>query len=76
MQGKVVGIYLFTSKKNNSEWARVFVQQDMPEGGFGYRVDNIMCTPNRLPMSPKDMVGKSFFISTNNNFASDFFCID
>ena len=80
MQGKVVGIYGFESKakdgKPSKTWVKIYIQQDMPENGFGVRVENLLVSPDRLPMLQKDMVGKHFVISTNNNFASDFYCIE
>ena len=76
MQGKIVGGYLFNSKKTGSEWANIYVQVPLPEnaiGGSGICVEKLMCSANRLPKPLVNMVNKNYFISTQNNFASDFF---
>lgn len=79
MRGKVVGIYGFTSKakegKPSRDWVKIYIECQMPEGGLGQCVENLLVSPDRLPMNQKEMVGKVFQISTNNNFASDFYCI-
>lgn len=73
MQGKIVGGYLFNSKKSGSEWANLYVQVIPPEGSVGICVEKLMCSSNRLPKPLANMLNKNYFISTQNNFASDFF---
>lgn len=80
MRGKIIGAYGFDSKakegKPSRPWVRLFIQQDMPEGGYGVCVENLLVSPERLPTTLKEMVNKTWQISTNNNFASDFYLID
>ena len=51
MQGKVVGIYGFESKakdgKPSKTWVKIYIQQDMPENGFGVRVENLLVSPRQ-----------------------------
>lgn len=74
MQGKIVGGYSFKSKKSNTEWCNIYVQPiPAPDNLFGMCVEKLMCSTDRLPEPLNKMVGSNYFISTNNNFASDFF---
>lgn len=81
MQGKIVGGYVKKCEEGK-KWdssATLFVQQEMPSGCLdseGFCVRSIMCEGKRLPDKLKNMVGHTYFISTNNNFASDFFKVD
>ena len=77
MKGKVIGVRCFQSKKDGSDWVNLWVQIDMPDGGQGIAVEKLLCRPDVLPMkNASDLINHSFMISKNNNFASDFFCID
>lgn len=83
MVGKIVGVYIFKSKgkegKPPKEWAKVMVQQDFPEESVsaGVRVDSVLCSPDRLPEKTlKDMINHKYHISTNNNFASEFYKVE
>ena len=73
MQGKIIGGFLFESKKTRQQWCNLFVQVQSPQNSIGICVEKLMCTPDRLPDSLANMYGHNYFISTNNNFASDFF---
>lgn len=83
MQGKIVGGYLKKCDDGKS-WntsATLFIQQEMPSGdkileSDGYCVKSVVCNGVRLPDKIKNMVGHTYFVSTNNNFASEFFKID
>jgi len=71
MKGKILGGYSFTSKKG-SELVNITVQTDRVSC-FGICAVNVMANKDSLPYDLKDMVGKSFVIDCNNNFASSFY---
>lgn len=73
MQGKIVGGYTFVSKKNNMEWCNLYVEVPAPDGAFGICVEKLMCSVQRLPEPLNKMIHGTYFISTQNNFASDFY---
>ena len=83
MQGKIVGGYVKKCDEGK-KWgssATLFIQQDLPSGSSvleseGFCVRSVVCEGSRLPDKLKNMVGHTYFISTNNNFASDFFKVD
>ena len=86
MVGKIVGVRCFTSKEKEKDgvkipprdWVSLWLKTDMEEGGVGDCVKELLCTPDKLPkgISAKELIGHSFVISTRNNFASEFYCVD
>ena len=78
MKGKIIGGYVKKcdeGKKWNTS-AMLFIEQDFPSGVLdskGVCVRSVCCEGSRLPAKISDMVGKTYFISTQNNFASDFY---
>lgn len=77
MNGRIIGGYAFSSKakdgKPSKDYVRLVIEQPMPEGGHGINVEVKICEPSRLPCTIKDMIGKYYAISTNNNFIADFY---
>ena len=74
MKGKLIGFNCFEGKKEGSgKWCNVYFALDMPEGGFGVRVERFMCRPEVLPKLDKSIVNQEFIISTRNNFISDLY---
>lgn len=72
MKGKLIGFNVFEGKKEGSgKWCNTYWALDMPEGGYGVRVERFMCRPDVLPSLTKDIINKEFIISTRNNFLSD-----
>jgi len=77
MQGKIIGGYVKKCSEDK-KWessATLFVQVDFPSdllASSGLCVRSVCCEGKRLPKPLNEMVGKNYFICTNNNFASEF----